>query len=145
MKCLISSIFSLLWMSVISIAAAFLFTWLLPYCFYSAWWKVLIVVIFGVALFEKVWNSFVPHLSVYPIVYIANKLNAWKPSMICAIFPSIIVGVCCIANFWIISKGISFDFKDWISAIVWNYVVASCYFHLALAFISMFNDDPKEQ
>lgn len=141
MKFIISSIFSLLWMSVISIAAAFLFTWLLPYCFYSAWWKVAILVIFGTAFFEKIWNSFVPQLSVYPVVFIASKLNSWKSSMVCATIPSIIVGIFCIVNFWVISKDISFGFKDWISAIVWNYIVASCYFHLSLAFISMYNDN----
>lgn len=143
MKYILSALVSVLWLSIISIGVAFLFIWLLPHCFYSAWWKVLILVIFGTSVFKWIWNSIVPYLAVVPICYIGDKLAAWKTSCVSAAIPPGVIGVLCIMDFWIISRGIPFDAKDWIFAVVWNYVVASCYFHIALAFITRYNDAPN--
>ncbi len=143
MKHILSALFGLIWLSLISVGAYYLFLWLLPYCFYSAWWKVIIMAIFGTAIFLKLWNSVVPILAVYPIVFVANKLSSWKAAIISSAIPCMVIGITCILNFWLMTQGIPFDFKDWISAIVYNYVVASCYFHLTLAFMSMYNGEPK--
>lgn len=138
MKRFLAILLSFTWMSFISIGLFFLFFWLLHYCFFSAWWKVLVMAIFGAGLFITIWNLIVPQLVIVPVGYVATKLKEFKASAISAAVPPMIVGIQCIVEFWLISKCIPFDAKDWVSAIVWNAVVFKSYFALIRGFFNIY-------
>lgn len=134
MKRIISATFSFIWLSTISIAGAFLLLWLSPYIFVSSWWKVAILLVFGTWFLEKLWNLVVPILATAPVVFAATKCNAERYSWIASSIPPVLIGIWCIYKFWTIYSGIPFDAKDWVMSIVWNYISASCFYHLFSSF-----------
>lgn len=138
MKAFLSSVFGFVWMTIISVGVAYLLMWILPYCFYSAWWKVIFLVLFGTAIFNSVWNAIIPYLAICPVAYISSKADDWKYTMIFAALPSVFVGIYCLYRFWfVLAPNVPFDGKDWVSSIVWSYVVLSCFYHLSKGVLSM--------